>query len=79
MMDKSRLALCMVLFTVVLMNPLSPLLHDTDSLYTTEGGAVGRSILGAEVSTTLGQLVRSSSSSLMVSAFNLLIIILGKC
>ena len=76
-MDKSRLALCMVLFTVVLMNPLSPALQDADT-YTVEGGAGGRSILGTEAATGLTQLMRASSSSLLVSAFNIIILIMGK-
>ena len=77
LMDKSRLALCMVLFTVVLINPLSPALQDADT-YTVEGGAGGRSILGTEAATGLTQLMRASSSSLLVSAFNIIILIMGK-
>ena len=44
MMDKSRLTLCMFMFTMVLVNPLSPLFQDTESLYQTEG-TMGRTIL----------------------------------
>ena len=44
MMDKSRLALCMVMVTMVLANPLSPMLRDQENLYKTEG-SMGRTIL----------------------------------
>merc|ERR1719242_2345200 len=78
MMDKSRLALCALLFTVVLANPLSPLVHDdSDSLYDTEGSNVGRSILGTEATTTTAQIIKSSTSSLLLSAFNAFILIAG--
>ena len=76
MMDKSRLALCALLFTViinisllklffknyslkvvVLANPLSPLVLDSESVYETEGSAVGRTILGTEATTTIAQVI----------------------
>ena len=44
MVDKSRLALCMVIFTVVLFNPLAPLVSDSEGMYVTEGSS-GRTIL----------------------------------
>ena len=77
-MDKSRLALCLVLCTVVLANPLAPLVADPAGLYETEGGAVGRSILGTQAASTLGTLVAASSTSLALSAFNILILIAGQ-
>merc|ERR1719400_1713407 len=78
MMDKSRLALCALLFTVVLANPLSPLVHDdSDSLYDMEGSNVGRTILGTEATTTIGQIIKSSTSSLLLSVFNIFILIAG--
>jgi len=77
MMDKSRLALCALLFTVVLANPLSPLVDDSDSVYETEGSAVGRTILGTEATTTIAQIIKSSTSSLLLSAFNIFILIAG--
>merc|ERR1711971_1483292 len=77
MMDKSRLALCALLFTVVLANPLSPLVHDSDSVYKTEGSSVGRTILGTEATTTIEQIIKSSTSSLLLSAFNFFILIAG--
>ena len=45
MMDKSRLALCMVMFSVVLLNPLSPYLQDDEGVYSTDGTAGARTIL----------------------------------
>jgi len=77
MMDKSRLALCALLFTVVLANPLSPLVLDSESVYETEGSAVGRTILGTEATTTIAQIIKSSSSSLLLSVFNIFILIAG--
>jgi len=77
MMDKSRLALCALLFTVVLANPLSPLVDDTGSVYETEGSSVGRTILGTEATTTIAQIIKSSTSSLLLSAFNIFILIAG--
>ena len=44
MMDKSRLALCMVMFSVLLLNPFSPYIHDNDDIYS-QDGSVGRTIL----------------------------------
>ena len=44
MMDKSRLALCMVMFSVLILNPFSPYIHDNDDIYSSDG-SVGRTIL----------------------------------
>ena len=44
MMDKSRLALCMVMFSVLLLNPFSPYIHDNDDIYS-QDSSVGRTIL----------------------------------
>lgn len=77
-MDKSRLALCLVLCTVVLANPLAPLVADPAGPYETEGGAVGRSILGTEGTSTLGSLLAATSTSLALSAFNMLLLIGGQ-
>ena len=44
MMDKSRLALCMVMFSVLILNPFSPYIHDNDDIYSPDG-SVGRTIL----------------------------------
>ena len=77
MVDKSRLALCMVMFSVLLFNPLSPLIDDTDSVYTTGDAGVGRTILEAETGPmSYLQILQMSSSSLMLSMFNLLIMLL---
>ena len=78
---------------MVLANPLSPLVHDdSDNLYDTEGSNVGRSILGTEATTTIAQvdfqrrnilmkippqIIKSSTSSLLLSAFNAFILITG--
>ena len=82
---------------VVLANPLSPLVHDSDSVYETEGSSVGRTILGTEATTTIAQvmvmmvmvmvmvmvlnpesqIIKSSTSSLLLSAFNIFILIAG--
>jgi len=76
MMDKSRLALCMVMFTMVFLNPLSPLFHDTENLYRTEG-SMGRTILETESSISFSQLIKISTSSLLLSMFNVLFILAG--
>jgi len=76
MMDKSRLALCMVMFTMVFLNPLSPLFHDTENLYRTEA-SMGRTILETEPSMSFSQLIKISSSSLLLSMFNVLFILAG--
>eukprot|EP00090_Calanus_glacialis_P000417 TRINITY_DN10251_c0_g1_i1.p1 TRINITY_DN10251_c0_g1~~TRINITY_DN10251_c0_g1_i1.p1 ORF type:complete len:1045 (-),score=302.19 TRINITY_DN10251_c0_g1_i1:87-3221(-) len=76
MMDKSRLALCMVMFTMVFLNPLSPLLHETENVYRTEG-SMGRTILETESSLSFSQLIKISSSSLLLSMFNVLFILAG--
>jgi len=76
MMDKSRLALCMVMFTMVFLNPLSPLFHDTENLYRTES-SMGRTILETESSLNLSQLIKVSSSSLLLSMLNVLFILAG--
>eukprot|EP00092_Neocalanus_flemingeri_P001165 GFUD01001241.1.p1 GENE.GFUD01001241.1~~GFUD01001241.1.p1 ORF type:complete len:1098 (+),score=305.94 GFUD01001241.1:251-3544(+) len=76
MMDKSRLALCMVMFTMVFLNPLSPLFHDTENIYRTEG-SMGRTILETESSISFSQLVKISSSSLVLSMLNVLFILAG--
>ena len=44
MMDKSRLALCMVMFSVLLFNPLSPYITKDDDIYLPDN-TIGRSIL----------------------------------
>lgn len=44
MMDKSRLALCMVMFSVLLFNPLSPYITKDDDIYSPDN-TIGRSIL----------------------------------
>ena len=82
---------------MVLANPLSPLVHDSDSVYETEGSSVGRTILGTEATTTIAQvmvmmvmvmvmvmvlnpesqIIKSSTSSLLLSAFNIFILIAG--
>ena len=112
MMDKSRLALCMVskswrnlkytktmlqvMFTMVFLNPLSPLLHETENVYRTEG-SMGRTILEVcilktrsvfsltcrhtfqtESSLSFSQLIKISSSSLLLSMFNVLFILAGE-
>jgi len=76
MMDKSRLTLCMFMFTMVLVNPLSPLFQDTESLYQTEG-SMGRTILESDTSISFGQLLKMSSSTLLLSMFNILFILAG--
>merc|ERR1719430_1389396 len=67
----------MALFTVVLMNPLSPLVKDDESLYQIEGGAMGRSILGTESQSTLSHLMKISVSSLLISAVYFMFLIGG--
>ena len=42
---------------MVLANPLSPLVLDSESVYETEGSAVGRTILGTEATTTIAQVI----------------------
>jgi len=76
MMDKSRLALCMVMFTMVFLNPLSPMLHDTENLYRTEG-SMGRTLQETESAMSFSQLIKISSSSLLLSMFNVLFILAG--
>ena len=44
MLDKSRLALCMVMFSVLLFNPLSPYITKDDDIYFPDN-TIGRSIL----------------------------------
>merc|ERR1719312_2242942 len=76
MMDKSRLALCMVMVTMMLANPLSPMLRDQENLYKTEG-SMGRTILETESTINFTELISISSSSLLLSIFNLLFILGG--
>ena len=75
MMDKSRLALCMVMFSVLLFNPLSPFIQDSDAFYSGDA-SVGRTILEADGPMNYLQILQVSSSSLMLSMFNLLLVIL---
>ena len=49
MMDRSRLALCMVMFSVLLINPLSPYVEHHDNVYTSEGAAGARTILEVNI------------------------------
>ena len=44
MMDKSRLALCMVMFSVLILNPFSPYIHENDEMYSPDA-SIGRTIL----------------------------------
>ena len=76
MLDKSRLALCMVMFTVVLFNPLAHFFSDSESLslYDT-GGATGRTILERNEEMNMTTILRVSTSSLMLSMFNVLFIL----
>jgi len=75
MMDKSRLALCMVMFSVVLLNPLSPYLQDDEGVYSTDGTAGARTILEAGDSVSYINLLRMSSSSFLLAMFNVFIIL----
>ena len=78
MLDKSRLALCMVMFTVVLFNPLAPLVSDSEGLYVTEGSS-GRTILERkEEMMNMTTFLRVSTSSLLLSMLNVLFILAGK-
>ena len=76
MLDKSRLALCMVMFTVVLFNPLTPFISDTEGLYDTEGSR-GRTILERNEEINMSQILKVSTSSLMLSLLNVLFILAG--
>ena len=76
MLDKSRLALCMVIFTVVLFNPLAPLVSDSEGLYVTEGSS-GRTILERKEEMNMTTFLRVSTSSLMLSMLNVLFILAG--
>ena len=78
MLDKSRLALCMVMFTVVLFNPLAPLVSDSEGLYVTEGSS-GRTILERkEEMMNMTTFLKVSTSSLLLSMLNVLFILAGK-
>ena len=76
MVDKSRLALCMVIFTVVLFNPLAPLVSDSEGMYVTEGSS-GRTILERKEEINMTTFLRVSTSSLMLSMLNVLFILAG--
>ena len=76
MLDKSRLALCMVMFTVVLFNPLAPFISDSEGLYVTEGSS-GRTILQRNEEMNMTTILRVSTSSLMLSMLNVLFILAG--
>lgn len=68
MMDKSRLTLCMVMFTLILANPLSPFLSENRANYDAIGG-VGRTILAAEDGWSFAKFFKASTSSSILSFF----------
>ncbi|XP_023325319.1 sterol regulatory element-binding protein 1 isoform X2 [Eurytemora carolleeae] len=78
LMDKSRLGLCMLLFSVVLFNPLGVLFNERDSLYTTVAGG-GRTILETDTPASFNQLFKEFSSSFLLSIFNILVLLVGLC
>lgn len=75
MLDKSRLTLCMVMFGILILNPLSPYIEDPESVYKADT-TVGRTILEADASYSYLQLLQISSSSLFISMFNILLMLL---
>jgi len=77
MLDKSRLGLCMILFSVVMFNPMGGLMLERENYATSSGG--GRSILESDSPMSVEQLVRNFSSSFCLYVFNLFILLAGLC
>jgi len=79
LMDKSRVLLCAVLFSVVVMNPLGGLLQEKDTLYNTISPAAGRTILESDTGGSYGEVIRLFSTSFFLTLFNIFILLAGLC
>jgi len=78
MMDRSRLGLCMILFSVVLLNPLGGIM-ERESLYDTVSGAGGRTILESKPSFSFVEIMKDFSASFFLSIINIFILLAGLC
>jgi len=82
LLDRSRLAMCMMLFSVVLLNPLDSLIGENKDVVNQAASGGGRSILDSEMDSSFSYgtgLLRMFNSALLIPALNVCILIAGLC